>query len=101
MEGESPSSLFQTCVIRYVKHSKIENSLSEHGLHVHLIGQPYCFLCSPCEWAFTIVAMGGAWWVNIVISVNVYTEKNFYISGIRTRIVEVQYSTHLPTVSML
>ena len=50
---------------------------------------------------FTIVAMGGAWWVNIVISVNVYTEKNFYISGIRTRIVEVQYSTHLPTVSML
>ena len=51
---EAHLRLIQTCIIRCVKCRKIENSLCEHFLHVHLIGQPYCILRSLCEWAFTL-----------------------------------------------
>ena len=49
--------------------SKIENFLTEHDLHARVkIGQSYCILRGPCEWAFTLagalglVIMGRYWW---------------------------------------
>ena len=47
--------LVQTCIMCYVKGSKIDNSRSDHVLRMCLICQPYCVLRRQIKRAFNLI----------------------------------------------